>query len=97
MVRITRRPQAEEDILEIWLFIAEDNVAAADRWFDRLDEILFLCATQPTMGRVRDELAPGLRSFPFGCYVVFYEPLHDGIDVVRVLHSSQETDPQFHS
>ncbi len=47
------------------------------------------------MGRARDELALGLRSMPFGRYVVFYEALPDGIDVVRVLHSSQDTDPQF--
>lgn len=97
MARVTRRPQAEEDILEIWLFIAEGSVAEADRWIDRLDETLLLWATQPTMGRTRDELATGLRSFPFGRYVLFYEPLSDGIDVVRVLHSSQESDPQFHS
>lgn len=37
-------------------------------------------------------LSPGIRSLPFGRYVVFFEPLPDGIDVVRVLHSSQDID-----
>lgn len=97
MARVTRRPQAEDDILDIWQFIAEDNIAAADRWIDRLDETLARCATQPKMGRARDELAPGLRSFPFGLYVVFYAPLADGIDVVRVLHGSRDMDVQFPS
>jgi plasmid stabilization system protein ParE len=46
-----------------------------------------LLATQPLMGRARDELASGIRSSPFGRYVIFYAPIHDGIDVVRVLHS----------
>jgi toxin ParE1/3/4 len=95
MGRVKRRPQAVDDILEIWLFIAEDSIPAADRWIDQLDEAFSLWATQPRMGRTRDELALGLRSMPFGRYVVFYEPLADGIDVVRVLHSSQDTDPQF--
>ena len=52
-------------------------------------------ATQPMMGRARDELAPGVRSFPFGRYVVFYMPLDDGIDVVRVLHGARDIDAVF--
>ena len=47
------------------------------------------------MGRARDELAPDLRSFPFGRYVIFYEPIEDGIDVVRVLHSARDIDAVF--
>ena len=95
MTSITRRPQAEADILEIWDFIAEDSLAEADRWVDRLDEKLELWATQPMMGRAREELAPGLRSLAFGRYVVFFESLPDGIDVVRVLHGSRDLDTSF--
>jgi hypothetical protein len=47
------------------------------------------------MGRVRDELAADLRSFPFGRYVIFYEPIEDGIDVVRVLHGARDIDAVF--
>jgi len=65
MPRVTRRPLAEADILEIWDYIADDSLAAADRWVDRLDEQFRLLAAQPMMGRARDELAPGVRSFPF--------------------------------
>lgn len=51
MPRITRRPLAEADIIEIWDTIADDSLAAADRWVDRLDEQLGLLAAQPMMGR----------------------------------------------
>jgi toxin ParE1/3/4 len=95
MPRVTRRPLAEADILEIWDYIADDSLAAADRWVDRLDEQFRLLAAQPMMGRARDELAPGVRSFPFGRYVVFYVPLDDGIDVVRVLHGARDIDAVF--
>lgn len=95
MTRVTRRPEAEADILEIWLYIAEDSVVEADRWIDRLDERLAVWATQPKMGRARDELSPGIRSLPFGRYLVYFEPLPDGIDVVRVLHGAQDIDDQF--
>ena len=95
MARVTRRPQAEADILEIWDYIAEDSIVEADRWVDRLDEKLLLWATQPMMGRARDELVAGIRSLSFGRYVVFFEPLADGIDVVRVLHGSRDIDITF--
>lgn len=81
--------------MEIWAYIAEDSIVEADRWLDRLDKKLELWATQPMMGRGRDELSPGIRSLPFGRYVVFFQPLEDGVDVVQVLHGSRDTDAIF--
>ncbi|MCE2644658.1 MAG: type II toxin-antitoxin system RelE/ParE family toxin [Burkholderiaceae bacterium] len=95
MPRVTRRPLAQTDILDIWDFIADDSVAAADRWVDVLDAQFRVLATQPMMGRAREELAPGVRSFPVGRYVVFFVPLVDGIDVVRVLHGARDIDAMF--
>lgn len=88
---------ASADIAEIWDVIAEDNIDQADAWIDRLDDRLHLLATQPLMGRSRDELALGVRSLPFGRYVLFYAPLDDGIDVVRVLHSARDAESVFDS
>ena len=95
MARVTRRPSAETDILEIWAYIAEDSIVEADRWVDRLDAKFSLWATQPMMGTGRDELSPGVRSLAFGRYVVFFQPMPDGIDVVRVLHGSRDVDSAF--
>ena len=91
MASVTRRPLAAADILDIWDHIAEDSLAQADRWVDRLDEKFKLIAGQPLIGRARDEL----RSFPFGRYVIFYALIEDGIDVVRVLHSARDVDAVF--
>ena len=95
MARVLRRPRAAEDIAAVWDFIADDNPDAADHWVDQLDTQLRLLATQPLMGLARDELAPGIRSFPFGRYLVFYLPIGDGIDVVRVLHGTRDVDTAF--
>lgn len=95
MPRVVRRPLAGVDIADIWDFIAEDSVTQADAWVDRLDSKLRLLATQPLMGRSRDELSPNLRSQPFGRYVIFYEPLSDSIDVVRVIHSARDIESVF--
>lgn len=95
MARVSRRPLAAVDILDIWDYIAEDSLDEADRWVDRLDEKIDLLATQRLMGRARDELLAGLRSFPFGRYVIFYMAVEDGVDVVRVLHSGRDVDLAF--
>ncbi len=55
MARLTRRPLAAADILDIWDHIAEDSLDQADRWVDKLDEKFKLIATQPSMGRARHE------------------------------------------
>ena len=95
MSRVLRRRQAAEDIAEIRDFIAADNPPAADHWVDKLDRQFSLLARQPMMGRERQELAPGIRSFPFGRYVIFYLPMEDGIDVVRVMHSAMDIEARF--
>ena len=95
MPLVKRRPLAALDILDIWDRIAEEDVTAADRWVDQLDTALNRLATQPMMGRSREELADNLRSLPFRRYVIFYLPIEDGIDVVRVLHGARDIDAMF--
>lgn len=92
---VQRRPLAADDISEIWDHIADDSFRAADRWIDQLDQQFQLLAAQPLMGRARNELLPRLRGFSFGRYVIFYEPIVGGIDVVRLLHSARDVDVQF--
>ena len=43
-----------------------------------------------TWDRLREELMPGLRSFPYARYVVFFMPERDGIEIVRVVHSARD-------
>lgn len=89
-LRITRKPQARLDLLDIWAFIAEDNEAAVDRTLDRIENALRTIAENPEMGRARPELRPGVRSFPVGSYILFYRVQADAIDVVRVLNSFRD-------
>ena len=88
-------PLARRDLNEIWEYIAQENLDAAERLVERIEELCELLATRPQLGRRREELAPGLRSFPAGSYVIFYQPLADGIEVVRVLHASRDIDSLF--
>jgi len=72
---ILRRPQVQLDLIDIWNYIADDNEAAADRMLDRIEGVLQMLSEQPKAGCERLELAPELRSFPVGNYLLFYLPL----------------------
>ena len=49
----------------------------------------------PGMGRRRDELAPGLRSFPVDRFLIFYIELENGIEVARVISGYQDIESLF--
>jgi toxin ParE1/3/4 len=44
------------------------------------------------MGVSQDELKTHLRSFSVGNYLIFYFPIENGIDVVRVLQGAGDID-----
>lgn len=84
---------AQTDLLEAWVFIAEESVAAADRVLDVIEQEAATLATQPLMGRARPELAEGLRSWPTSTsYSLYYLAQADGITVVRVLHHARDVE-----
>jgi toxin ParE1/3/4 len=90
--RIRRLPQADLDLDSIWSFIAADNVRAADRQIERIGETLEMLLQNPLAGRERPNLRQDLRSFPVGSYIIFYIPVSDGIEVVRVMSGRQDID-----
>ena len=44
----------------------------------------------PGMGQNRDDLGPGLRCFVVSPYVVYYRPVEDTIEVLRILHGARD-------
>jgi toxin ParE1/3/4 len=88
--KVLRKPQAEADLIEIWTYIAQDSLTRADKLLDEIDEKSQILAHSPLIGKARDELGPKIRSFPIGNYVLFYQPIEDGIEIIRVLHGARD-------
>jgi len=88
-------PRASSDLVEIWSYIADDSVANADAFIDKLYETMQLLAGTPGSGRQREELAPGMQSFPYGRYVIFYRVVTGAIEIVRVLHGARDIEKLF--
>jgi toxin ParE1/3/4 len=86
---------ARSDLDKIWFYIAQDNPDAADKFIRALVSRFPLLASMPEMGRKREELSVGLRSFPLGNYVIFYRSMTGGVEIARVLHGARDFPPLF--
>jgi toxin ParE1/3/4 len=87
---IVKRPKALNDLTQIWDYIADESEERADAFIATIDGKFQTLSQYPAMGRRREDLAPGLRSFPVGRYLIFYVALTNGVDIVRVLHGSRD-------
>lgn len=95
MPRILRRPLALQDLDQIWDYIAQDNPKAADDFIDTLEEKCRLLAEHPKIGASCETLYPSMRFLPVEKYLIFYFPLDDGIEIVRVLHGARDLESLF--
>lgn len=80
---------------DVWLYVALDNPKAADRLIDKLFTAIKRIAKNPYLGRSRDEIIDGVRSYRVGAYVIFYLIDRHHIRIVRVLHGARDIDSVF--
>lgn len=85
-----RTAQAEQDLIDLWLYIAQDNPDAADRMLDELESKFQLLAEQPYLGPARPEIAQEMRLFPVGSYLILYREVTGGVEIVRVVHGARK-------
>jgi toxin ParE1/3/4 len=95
-VLVIRRPAAELDIEELAFYIAQSHPSAASDFLESVYWTCELLAGMPRLGasyrRPRRELN-GLRRHPvrdFHNHLIFYRPIREGIEVVRVLHGARD-------
>lgn len=94
------RPLAADDLEQAVQFLDARSSTAADDFLDEFYRATQLLAEMPRSGPVRRRRGrlKGLRSWPlskFGPYVVFYLPIENGIEVVRVLHGARDVDREL--
>jgi toxin ParE1/3/4 len=90
-------PSARDDLLDIITYLRDAggpevamNVAARIRDMCRL-----LAETPGTLGAAREEILPGLRSFPIPPHVLFIRYSEDSVEIVRILHGRRDIDRAF--
>jgi toxin ParE1/3/4 len=89
---IIRTDRADEDLIDIWVSIAIESPAAADRVLDAIQRRWQQLSLYPYSGVARDDIAPGIRCLVAGNYLTLYRVAADGILIIRVLHGRRKID-----
>jgi toxin ParE1/3/4 len=97
MSRILRRRAARQDLVDIFRHYArEAGLRVADRFSAEAEAAFLRLAGMPGLGARYEHEHPALaelRFLPlsrFPKYLVFYRPMTDGIEVLRVLHGARD-------
>jgi len=82
---------AERDLDDLWGYIAEENVDAADRLISRLFDAFKELGRNPGMGHKREDLTgfPVL-FWPVGNYLVIYRAEQSPIQIVAVAYGKRD-------
>jgi toxin ParE1/3/4 len=88
VVRFYKSDAARNDLLEIWQYIAADNVQAADDLFAQFEKAFTLLVDNPQIGSAVESLP--LRRWVLGRYIIFYRINEDCLEIIRILRGARE-------
>ncbi len=82
---------AELDLDEIWEYIANDNINAADRWIGKLFDGFEAIACNPGIGHKRQDLTDySVLFWPVGAYLILYRVQPERLEIVAVTHGARD-------
>jgi toxin ParE1/3/4 len=94
-MRVRFSALAVSDLTEIKRYVSKDRPSAAARLLRAIrHRIMDTIAHFPESGEACDHIAPGLRRFTVGNYLILYR-VTDRIEVVRVLHGARGIERLF--
>lgn len=97
MRRVYRRAAARQDLVEHYVYLAEQaDEETAERFLARAEQTFIDLAENREIGtslRLRDPQLAEMRKWRvkgFDAFLIFYLPRTDGVSIVRVLHAAQD-------
>ena len=90
--RTPRIIAGQADLDDIWRHIAIESGSEriADSIIDLITEKFLFLSDWPRVGRIRNDLRRGFRSFRAADYVIFYRITRASVVIQRVLHSRRD-------
>ena len=81
---------AEQDLLEIFTYWAKEaSLQIADRMIDGINERFWLLGEHPDAGKPAGHIAPGVKCFPAGKYLIYYRRRRGGSDILHIFHGAR--------
>ncbi|MES9898987.1 MAG: type II toxin-antitoxin system RelE/ParE family toxin [Sedimenticola sp.] len=92
------RLHAHADLEVIWVYTLDHwGSDQADRYLQALFSCFDDLMANPRLGKLRDDVKVGYRSFPQGRHVVFYMIMPPGIDIIGIVHQSADVEGRLKS
>ncbi|MBD2774421.1 type II toxin-antitoxin system RelE/ParE family toxin [Iningainema tapete] len=88
---------ASRDLRAIADYFAVENVEAGEHLLQEFNQKCKQLASFPKMGRQYEALRSGLRGVPLDGYIIFYQIIDDGIEIVRVVSGRRNLKSLFGS
>ncbi len=98
---IFKRPRAERDIEECFVYIAKDNLDTGVFFLVAVEDSLEQLAKFPLLGKQRDFADKRFQNVRmwrvkgYEKYLIFYQVTENTIEVIRVLHGSRDIEELF--
>jgi toxin ParE1/3/4 len=102
MARVIKRVAAKRDLMDHFVFFGENaSVDVARRFLHAANVSFQVLAKMPELGAQRNFRNPrfsSVRAWPvkgFERYLIFYRPLTDGVEILRVIHGARDIESLF--
>lgn len=101
MKQIQKRASADRDLSAHAAYLQQRSEQLANRFLDAAEETLQQLAAMPGLAGRWDSTHPTLANMRvwqvkgFKNHLIFYREIPDGIEVIRVLHGSQDIEAVF--
>jgi toxin ParE1/3/4 len=92
---IIRSPASEQDLIDIWHWVAFESPSAADRLLDSISNRILQLADFPSLGRSRSDILPDMRSLTVGNHLILYRFAENTVTVVRIVHGARDLTALF--
>ena len=87
-VRYSRKAKA--DLLDLWLWLAEDSLHIADQKIAEIERRASTLKEHPELGVARPEIGPRARSLVIERWLVLYIIDGDGVLIMRVVDGARD-------
>ena len=88
-VRVSKTARRDLDtIFDYWARRASPDVAG--QMIYSIKDRFLLLADSPDIGRAAGEMAPGIRVFPAGKYLIYYRKVRGVLHIQQILHGARD-------
>ncbi len=95
MRRLVITIDASRDLSEIADYFLEQSINAGDRFVEGFGKKCQHLAEFPYLGRSYAYINPGLRGISFMQYIIFYQVIDEGIEILRVVSGYRNLEAVF--